>query len=46
MQTFDIQKYENIYILVGEREKVDKILLMTNLFAMFPQLHIPLGPHV
>lgn len=46
MQSFDIQKYKNIYVLVGEREKSDKILLMTNLLAMFPQLHIPLGPHV
>lgn len=50
MQSFDTEMGGNSYVLlktVGERERVEKILKlskMTNIFAVYSLLHIPLEP--
>lgn len=50
MQTFDTEMQGNSYVLlkiVGRRERVDKILKLskvTNIFAVFSLLYIPLEP--
>lgn len=51
MQSFDIEMEENSKVLLkimGERERVDKILKLskiTKIFVVFPLLHIPSEPH-